>query len=140
MLADAATVSEGKVNILGGCWTVTGPGPSQFAIAGAFEVPWDESNRQHTFRFDLIDLDGEPVVPVGAEEPLAYQGQFEVGRPPGVRPGSCLTVPFVLPSPGPIQFPPGGNYEWRLMIDDQSHDDWRIPFTTRSEDGLAEAA
>ena len=47
-----------------------------FAIAGLIEVPWHLTNRQHTFRFECIDLDGIRVVvptPEG-EHPLFLEG------------------------------------------------------------------
>ena len=44
MLADSAQVSEGKLFILGGGWSVTGP-PAPSAIALHVEVPWDQTNR-----------------------------------------------------------------------------------------------
>jgi hypothetical protein len=132
MLADAATVADGKLNVLGGCWTVTGPGPVPFAIVANIEVPWHLTNQQHRFRFDLIDLDGHAVGAVGADGPLVIEGGFEVGRPAGIRPGTGLPVPLVVPSPGPVQFPPGGHFEFRLTIDEQTREDWRLPFSTRS--------
>jgi hypothetical protein len=33
---------------------------------------------------------------------------------------------------GPLPLPPGGRYEWRLSINQESHEDWRLPFSTRS--------
>lgn len=132
MLADAATVAEGKLNVLGGGWNVTGPGPTPFAIAVLFEVPWHLTNEKHRFRFDLIDQDGTPAGPVDAEGPLVIEGEFEVGRPPGVQRGSDMPMPFVVSPPGPIQFPPGARLEFRLTIDDQTREDWRLAFSTRS--------
>lgn len=141
MLADAAQVAEGKLYVLGGGWTEIGPEACPFAIGGMIEVPWDLANQPHTFRLELIDLDGNPVlVPTpDGEQPLFIEGGFEVGRPPGTRPGTSL--PFILAfNSGPVPLPPGSHFEWRLMIDDESRDDWRLSFKTRPADGLAEAA
>jgi hypothetical protein len=134
MLADAAQVAEGKVNVLGGGWTVTGPQPAPFAIAGIIEVPWHQTNRQHTFRLELIDLDGNAVlVPTpDGEQPLFFEGHFEVGRPPGARSGSAIPFPFALNS-GPVPLQPGGNYEWRLTVNGTAHEDWRLAFSTRPD-------
>ena len=44
MLADAAQAVEGKLYILGGGWSVTGPEPSASAIAAYIQVPWDRTN------------------------------------------------------------------------------------------------
>ena len=40
MLADYAAAADGKLTIVGGGWTVTGPQPVPFAIAILVEVPW----------------------------------------------------------------------------------------------------
>lgn len=134
MLADAAQVSEGKLYVLGGGWTVIGPQPMPFSIAGQIEVPWHLTNRQHVFRFECIDLDGNAVMvstPDG-EEPLFAEGGFEVGRPPGVRTGTTIPVPFAFGF-GPQPFPTGSHFEWRLTINGETNEDWRLAFATRPE-------
>ena len=30
---------------------------------------------------------------------------------------------------------PGGRYEWRLTVDEESDEDWRLAFSTRPEEG-----
>ncbi|HEX6654712.1 MAG TPA: hypothetical protein VF153_00720, partial [Candidatus Limnocylindria bacterium] len=57
MLADFAQVSDGKLTIVGGGWSVTAPGvPS--AIAMYVQVPWDRANMKHQVRLELLDADG----------------------------------------------------------------------------------
>jgi hypothetical protein len=41
-------------------------------------------------------------------------------------------MPFAFNS-GPQPIPPGANYEWRLMIDGETDEDWRLAFSTRPE-------
>lgn len=138
MLADHAQASEGKLNIIGAGWTVIGPAPAPFAIAILFEVPWDRANEQHDFRLELVDSDGDAVLmptPDG-EQPLVIEGQFEVGRPPGVKRGTPLPFPLAL-NMGPHPLAPGGRYEWRLTVDEESDEDWRLAFSTRPEEGAA---
>jgi hypothetical protein len=133
MLADAAQAVEGKLYILGGGWSLTGPDPTPSAIAAYIQVPWDRTNVQHEFRFELIDADGNPVeleAPEGEAQPVTIEGAFEVGRPVGVRPGTPIDVPLAL-NIGPLALPPGGRFEWRLEIDGQTDDDWRLAFSTR---------
>jgi hypothetical protein len=133
MLADAAQAAEGKLYILGGGWSVTGPTPSPSAIALYIQVPWDRTNVEHSFRFDLIDSDGNAVeleTETDVEESITFEGTFEVGRPPGVKPGTSIDVPLAI-NFGPLPLPPGGRYEWRLSINQESHEDWRLPFSTR---------
>jgi hypothetical protein len=140
MLADHAAVAEGKLFINGGGWNTTGLGPTPLAIAGIIEVPWTETNTEHTFRFELLDADGGAVLvdtPNG-QEPFFVEGGFEVGRPPGVKPGTPLPFPlaFGLVAP-PLQV---GRYEWRLTIDGQGDEDWSLPFNVIQPPGGQQVA
>lgn len=130
MLADAAQVVDGKLYILGGDWTAHAPGVAQFAIACIVDVPWSKSNQEHKFQLECVDLDGNPMlVPTDiGEAPLSQEGGFGVGRPFGVRPGTAQAVPFALQFILPL--PPGGHFEWRLTIEGETQEDWRLPFST----------
>jgi uncharacterized protein DUF6941 len=138
MLADYAQVADGKLTIVGGGWSVTGPMPVPFAIALLFEVPWDRANLKHVFRLELVDADGDPVIVStdDGEDALVIEGEFEAGRPPGLKPGTPLDVPIAINLPGP-PIPPGGRYEWRLTVNGQADGDWRLVFSTRAEEELA---
>jgi hypothetical protein len=134
MLADSAQAVEGKLYILGGGWNITGPGPTPSAIAIYVEVSWDLANMRHPWHLDLVDSDGTPVMvetPLG-EQPLVLQGELEVGRPPGITPGTGLGLPLAI-NLGPLPLAPGGRYEWRLTIGQESNENWRLPFSTRTE-------
>ncbi|MFM7225770.1 MAG: hypothetical protein ACKO1Y_10170, partial [Actinomycetota bacterium] len=68
----------------------------------------------------LVTEDGhDPVLPgpdgVPGPTPIGSEWQMEVGRPPGVRPGTLLGVPLVVSVP-PLPLAPGG-YEWHVTID-----------------------
>ncbi len=39
LLADYAKVSDGKLDVLGAAWSVAGPGPVAFFVAGVVQVP-----------------------------------------------------------------------------------------------------
>lgn len=136
LLADAAQEVGGKLYILGGGWSVCGPQPTPMAIATRIEVPWDQANRRFSWQLALLDADGNPVnlaTPEG-ERPVEVGGEFEVGRPPGLLPGTpldmALTVTF-----GPLPLPAGNRYVWRLNIDGRSEEDWNVSFSTRPEKG-----
>jgi hypothetical protein len=134
LLADAAQAVEGKLYILGGGWSITGPEPTPSAIAAYIQVPWDRTNVEHAFRFELVDSDGNTVeleTEPGVEEPIVIEGSFEVGRPPGVKPGTSIDMPLAI-TVGPLPLTPGGRYEWRLSINEESRADWRLPFSTRA--------
>ena len=133
MLADAAQEVGGKLYILGGGWSITGPEPLPMAIALKLEVPWDRTNEHHTLLLELVDEDGTPVLVAdehGEQVPLQVSGEFEAGRPPGIKPGtpidSALAVNF-----GPLQLEGGRRYQWRLSIDGDTDEDWSLGFSTR---------
>jgi hypothetical protein len=133
MLADAAQEVGGKLYILGGGWSITGPDPVPMAVALKLEVPWDRTNMPHSLVLELLDEDGNAVLVPGPEEdqvPLQVTGDFEAGRPPGVKPGtpidSALAVNF-----GPLPLEPGRRYQWRLSINGESDEDWALGFSTR---------
>ena len=133
MLADSAQEVGGKLYILGGGWSITGPDPVPMAIALKLEVPWDRTNEQHALLLELLDEDGEPVLIPGADGeqvPLQVTGEFEAGRPPGIKPGtpidSALAVNF-----GPLPLEAGRRYQWRLSIDGETDGDWTLGFSTR---------
>ncbi len=78
LLADAAQAVEGKLYILGGGWSITGPDPTPMAIALKIEVPWNDSNTPHHLHLVLCDEDGRPVrvpTPTG-EQPLRPDSRF----------------------------------------------------------------
>jgi len=58
LLADAAEAMNGKLYILGGGWSITGPQATPSAIAIKIDVPWDLANTPHTLRLDLLNEDG----------------------------------------------------------------------------------
>jgi hypothetical protein len=135
LLADSAQVAGGKLFILGGGWSVIGPDPAPTAIAIKIEVPWDQANRRHRLTLSLLDADGRVATtqpePGGQLQPLAVlDGEFEVGRPVGLLPGTPIDAPVALSIP-PLPLNPGSRYAWKLEIDGHSNDDWHVSFTTR---------
>jgi uncharacterized protein DUF6941 len=134
LLADAAQAVNGKLYILGGGWSITGPAPSPSAIALKIEVPWDEANTRHKLTLDLVDEDGQPVpapTPMGMQ-PIRIEADFEVGRPPGLKPGTPLDVVLAL-NIGPLSFKPDSRLVWRLAIDGRTNEEWELSFATRSD-------
>lgn len=132
LLADSAQAVSGKLYILGGGWSVIGPDPSPMAIAMMIEVPWDQTNMQHTWKLALFDDDGQPVMvptPTG-DRPVEFPATVEVGRPPGLKPGTSLAIPMAI-NFGPLPLRPGTSYVWRLTVNDKTNEDWRLPFTVR---------
>jgi len=141
LLADYVQVSDGKLTVVGGGWSLTGPDPASFGIAILVHVPWDQANRRHTLRLELVDADGRAVtVPAaggeeGEGEPIVFLDdiEFEVGRPAGIKPGTPLELPLAVNS-GPLPLEPGSRYEWRLSINGEGDEDWRLAFSVRPEE------
>jgi hypothetical protein len=136
LLSDFAQVSDGKLIVVGGGWSLTGPDPTPFGIAILIRVPWDRANQRHFMRLELLDADGQPVdvETDDGEQPLVIFDdlEFEVGRPAGLKPGTPLDFPVAV-NVGPLPLAPGV-YEWRLSIDGATDEDWRLPFTVRQPD------
>jgi hypothetical protein len=127
LLADYARVSDGKLDVLGGGWSmINAPGAFGFVLAGIVQCPWDQTNVQHAFRLDLLDADGHGV-PSLEGETVHVEGAFEAGRPAGLKPGTPLDIPFVVPF-GPLELEPG-RYEIRLTIDGETQEGWSTAFT-----------
>ncbi|MEE6273544.1 hypothetical protein V2J56_09315 [Georgenia sp. MJ206] len=139
MLCDYVAVAEGKLYVSGGGWTVTGPVPGPSGIAVLIGVPWDAANRTHALSLRLEHQDGEPVTQVnelGQDQPIEFFGDFEVGRPPGVLPGTTLDIPIAINMP-PLPLTPGARYRWVLAIDGTTEPEWNLPFSTRATDAGA---
>ena len=131
LLADFAQVAEGKLYITGGGWTVIGLGAPS-AVAVYISVPWDQTNRQHVWKLELVDSDGTPVTvpgPLGDQQEVALESGFKVGRPPGTTPGTDLGMPLAM-NFGPLPLEPNKRYEWRFSLNGESDEDWRLPFNT----------
>jgi hypothetical protein len=140
LLADAAQVVNGKLYMLGGGWSWIRPG-SPFVVCGKIGIPWDRWSDWHKLRLDLVDGDGQPVL-VGSEGEekavVIEHPPFRPTVPPQVKPGTSLDWPFAIAING-LPLNPGSLYEWRISINGESEDDWRLAFTTTGE-ALASAA
>jgi hypothetical protein len=133
MLCDAAQVAEGKLYILGGGWSLTGPDPVPSAIAMKIEVDWHEAEVPHHWELFLEDADGRPFMvdtPDGAS-PVEVRGEFHVERPAALLVGTPIDVALVV-NLGPLPLDEGGRFIWRLTIDGDSREDWSLGFATRS--------
>jgi hypothetical protein len=137
LLCDSALVAEGKLFILGGGWSLTGPGLAPMAIALKLDVAWGETQDMHHWELYLVDQDGNSVVfdtPEGPQ-PVEVRGDFQVGSPQGVPPGADVPVNIAV-NLGPLPLPPNGRYTWRLSVDGETNESWEASFSTRpSEEG-----
>ena len=98
LLADAAQEVNGKLYVLGGGWSVTGPDLPPMSIAIKLDVPWSAAGAPHQFTLELVDEDGR-AVPAGDSGGVRVEGTFEVGRPVGLPAGSDIDFAFVVNDP-----------------------------------------
>jgi hypothetical protein len=114
LLCDSAQAANGKLFVLGGGWNqCIGANPISMGLAIKLGVPWNEANQPHHIEARLITEDGVPA-PVDGQT-LHFDGDFEVGRPPGVKPGTDLNIPIAV-NFAPVLLVSGG-YRWELLID-----------------------
>jgi hypothetical protein len=128
LLCDSAQVADGKLFILGGGWSVCGPGPFLHGLAIKVDVPWNAANEKHQLTAELVHQDG-PAVTIGdPPEEVKFGTDFEVGRPAGLITATPLDVPLAV-NFGPMELPPGEMYSWRMSID--GTEITRVNFQTR---------
>jgi hypothetical protein len=133
LLADAAHSVGGKLYILGGGWTqLQASGPVSMALALKLEIPWSMANERLELDASLETEDGAAV---GTDErPIQAGGEIEVGRPPGLKPGTPLVATLSLNFAG-IHLEPGG-YVWVLKIGPEIVE--RAQFRVQGQEGYSE--
>jgi hypothetical protein len=128
LLADAAVADPtGKIHMLGAGWSVTTSPTAPSAVAVFFRIPWDRTNTKIPSTLELVDADGHPVSLGNGEPGIRIDEVIEVGRPPGLEPGTPIDASFQI-SVGSLPLKPG-RYQWRLTV---AEGEWSISFTVRS--------
>jgi hypothetical protein len=132
LLADSAQVADGKLYILGGGWTLTGPQPTPAGIAIKLEVVAAEFDRNHHWELFLEDADGQLVMVDTPDGPQAIEvrGDFTATQPLDAMPGTPVVIPIAI-NFGPLPLSPGGRFTWRLVIDGESMEGSTVSFSTR---------
>jgi hypothetical protein len=130
LLCDHAEEINGKLYIMGGGWSkvLTPNTPFNMALAIKISVPWMEANRLHNLTIRLLTEQFEQVK-MGGEgqdegQDIQLAGKVEVGRPPGMRPGSYLDAPIAASFQQLVLSP--GIYLWELAVNDRVLK--RVPF------------
>jgi len=115
LLCDYAEELGGKLYVMGGGWSRIIPNPPiNMALAIKLSIPWNETNRPHDITVRLVNEDHEPIQNEEGQD-IGLAGRIEVGRPPGVRPGSNQDAPLALRFQGlPLE---PGPYVWELLVD-----------------------
>lgn len=114
IIADRAEVVNGKLYMLGGGYDrmlVGDPMPYPFLLSFAVGilVPWNACNTEHRLQFAIEDPEGKTLDGFGGEV------GFNVGRPPGMKPGESQRVMVASPQ-APVTFPDFGTYLLRVTL------------------------
>jgi hypothetical protein len=116
ILANHAEAHNGLLYLAGAGWndaalafTPDGPSvPLHFGLGVSVLVPWTQTNRKHRLEVRMEHEDGgEPL--------FRMEGEFEVGRPPGIQEGADQRAVFAMD--GITQFPAAGGYRVVAAID-----------------------
>jgi len=123
MLADAATVADGKLYVHGGQWDTIGTNAlplrhSAMSIVLVVEVPYNEAHKPHHIEI-LLELDGEV-----ADTPRIMISNVRPGHPPVSSPGAPVFVSLAIPIHN-LELHEAGRYDWLVKIDDELAE--RIP-------------
>jgi hypothetical protein len=130
LLADAAQVSAGKLNLLGGAFdTITARSfPAvhrNLALVIVIEVGPGDRNRDLELHIRLLDEDGQEL---GIES----KGMFRVGAPSSLPAGASSLIPLVSSFTN-LRFPEPGGYVF--IVDHDEQELARVPFRVRAPIG-----
>lgn len=131
ILCDSVQVAEGKLYILGGGWShnFSPNSPTPMALGVIIAVPWNRANEKHVIEATLVTADGQPVEI--EDRQVMAGGELEVGRPPGIRPGSQLNTAIPFDFSGiALDI---GDYVWELSINGNT--EARAPFRVDNPPG-----
>ena len=113
LLADGAHVAGDKLYVLGGGWTVIWarqfPVEHSATIALGMMVDWNETNEKHQIEGVLLSDDGQVI-----DDPL-FRGDFEIGKPPGIPPGTAQR--FMAAVPVTFRLEKEGGYVVSFRVD-----------------------
>lgn len=118
LLCDHAEALNGKLYIHGGGWSIlyAANRPATMYLAMMVTFDWNDTNIQHDLVAELLTADGEVVnLPGSPPVPARAAGRMEVGRPPGVKPGTSLPAPITFGMAGLVL--DVGRYVWHITVD-----------------------
>lgn len=112
---------NGTLHALGLGWTTTPTPVPQHALIIFVEVEWAELGRSFPIRAELVDSDGIRVA-------HTEHGVINARHKPIHPKGTPVTVPFIATIPM-LNLTVRQRYQWRILIDDEMHEDWLAGFT-----------
>lgn len=126
ILANHAEVRDGLLNLLGGAWTehrrripkgATAP-ITHFGIGVSVLVDWNDTNHPHHLTLRIETADGLEIAKI--------EGKVEVGRPPGIQPGSSQRA--VLAFNIDTRWPSAGTYRVVARLGDMPETERHVTF------------
>ena len=122
LLARSAELDQnGTLHAMGLGWTTTPTPVAQHALIIFVEVDWAELGTSFPIRAELVDGDG---VRVAHTEHSVIKAHHKPVHPKG----TPATIPFIATIPT-LNLIVGQRYQWRVLIDDNMHEDWLAGFT-----------
>jgi Family of unknown function (DUF6941) len=141
-LADSVVVAENKLYAQGAGWDsiITSAFPfkqPRIGIGIFLRIPWDATNKMHTFSVKIMDQDGNKIplgdAPPGVDLPGGkvheLTGQFNVGRPPLLSAGDSQIVPIAVNLDG-LEFTGPNAYSVVITVD--GDDKRRLPIRVQT--------
>ena len=120
LLCDFAEALNGKLYVMGGGWTrltlAVPPGQepkADMSLGVTVEVPWNRTNESLRLKLRLVTEDGKPCLDAD-NKPVSVDGEFEVGRPPGIRRGIPQIIVLAVRVTDVILV--AGGYTWILEV------------------------
>ena len=113
-----------------------GPWSVSLAVGLSIEVPWIETNHDHTIHIALLDADGNPVeVQTNPTDRKAFGVDiaFNVGRPPHLEAGASQNVALAVNVPI-LPFEKLGSYTFAVSIDGTEMR--RLPYRLVGQQGM----
>jgi hypothetical protein len=133
LLADAASVADGKLNMLGGGWTITGPQPIPSALVLLVDSVEPRESKTHESEIMLLHADGSPAV-LGTSRGRPDFLRFQLSITEAVEAqGALVSLLLHAITIPPLPLIPGTDYAWRLTIDNEQRPEWTRPFAVRPE-------
>ena len=112
LLADAVEALQGKLYMLGGAWdkwfAASYPTQARMGIALGISVPWESTNVKIPIKLRILDADGQLI------GPGEISSAVEVGRPPGITPGTRQRAILALNTFFPLER--AGRFEVRAQV------------------------
>lgn len=114
ILCDHAEAVQGKLYINGGGWAAlyAANRPATMYLALVITIDWNETNTPYDLVAELLTADGDVVHNGEPPQPIRAGARLEIGRPPGVKPGTSLPACMAIGVANIVL--EAGQYVWQV--------------------------